>query len=72
MTTEDEVRAASETFYAALNRMLSGDAGALGEIWSHSSAVTTMHPIGGREVGCPRLETHGSKWLSWPQRARLI
>jgi hypothetical protein len=30
MTTEDEVRAASEKFYAALNRMLNGDAGSLG------------------------------------------
>ncbi len=51
MTAEDEVRAASEEFYAALNRMLAGDAGSLSDIWSHSSTVTTMHPIGGREIG---------------------
>lgn len=51
MTTEDEVRAASEAFYTALNRMLAGDASSLGDIWSHSPTVTTMHPIGGREVG---------------------
>ena len=51
MKTEDEVRAASEKFYAALNRMLNGNAGSLPGIWSHSATVTTMHPIGGREVG---------------------
>jgi ketosteroid isomerase-like protein len=51
MKTEDEVRAASEKFYAALNRMFNGNAGSLPDIWSHSATVTTMHPIGGREVG---------------------
>lgn len=51
MTTEDEVRKASQQFYAALNRMANGDSGPLTDIWSHSAAVTTMHPIGGREVG---------------------
>lgn len=51
MATEDEVRKASEQFYAALNRMANGDAGPLADIWSHSASVTTMHPIGGRQVG---------------------
>lgn len=51
MSTEDEVRQASDQFYAALNRMVNGDAGPVMEVWSHSSDVTTMHPIGGREVG---------------------
>jgi len=51
MSTEDEVRQASDRFYAALNRMGNGDAGPMMEVWSHSSDVTTMHPIGGREVG---------------------
>ncbi|MBI5017201.1 MAG: nuclear transport factor 2 family protein [Deltaproteobacteria bacterium] len=31
--------------------MANGDAGPLASIWSHGAAVTTMHPIGGREVG---------------------
>jgi hypothetical protein len=31
MSTEDEVRKASEQFYAALNRMANGDAGAVGK-----------------------------------------
>ena len=51
MSTEDEVRKASEQFYSALNRMVAGDSAPLTDIWSHSTAVTTMHPIGGRQVG---------------------
>jgi hypothetical protein len=44
MTIENDVRAASEKFYSALNRMLNGDAVPLGDIWSHSATVTTMAP----------------------------
>lgn len=51
MSTEDKVRNASKQFYAGLNRMVNGDGGPLADIWSHSAAVTAMHPIGGREVG---------------------
>jgi len=51
MSREDEVRQASKQFYAALNRMANGDASALSDIWSHSPAVTAMHPIGSRQVG---------------------
>ena len=65
MSTENEVRKASEQFYAALNRMLNGDAGSLADIWSHSAAVTTMHPIGGREVGWDQVRG------SWEQVAQL-
>jgi ketosteroid isomerase-like protein len=48
---EEEVHNASRQFYAALNRMVSGDSGPMAEIWSHGPDVTSMHPIGGREVG---------------------
>ena len=51
MSAQDEVRQVSEQFYTALNRMANGDAGPMTEVWSHSSDVTTMHPLGGREVG---------------------
>ena len=50
MAAQDEARQASDRFYAALNRMLNGDAGPLSEVWSHEADVTTMHPIGGRQV----------------------
>ena len=49
MAVEDEVRKASEQFYAAFNRMLNGDANPLAEVWSHSTGVTTMHPVGGQD-----------------------
>jgi ketosteroid isomerase-like protein len=51
VSAENEVRRASAAFYAALNRMINGDAGALADVWSHSADVTTMHPIGARQVG---------------------
>jgi len=65
MSAENEVRTASAQFYAALKRMLNGDAGALSDIWSHDSGVTTMHPIGGREAGWD--EVRGS----WEQVAKI-
>ena len=65
MTAESEVHAASEKFYVALNRMLNGDAGPLGDIWSHGAHVTTMHPLGGREVGWEKVKN------SWEQVAQL-
>jgi ketosteroid isomerase-like protein len=65
MSAEDEVRKASEQFYSALNRMLKGDVGPLADIWSHSASVTTMHPIGGREVGWDTVRQH------WEQVAKL-
>ena len=65
MTTEAEVHSASDKFYAALNRMIKGDAAAMGEIWSHDATVTTMHPIGGREVGWENVRK------SWEQVAQI-
>jgi len=65
MSADDEVRKASSRFYAALNSMINGDAGPLADIWSHSSAVTTMHPIGGREVGWDAVRG------AWEQVAKL-
>lgn len=57
MSAEDEVRKASEQFYAALSRMAKGDASALTDIWSHGANATTLHPIGGREVGWDAVKT---------------
>jgi len=65
MSAEDEVRETSKQFYAALNRMLNGDARALSDIWSHGSNVTAMHPIGGRQVGWDEV------WESWEQVAQV-
>ena len=65
MSAEDEVRNASEKFYAGLNRMANGDASPLADIWSHSATVTTMHPVGSREVGWDQVRE------SWEQVAKL-
>ena len=51
MTTENEVRDASKRFYAALNEMIRGNNGPIAETWLHDASVSTMHPIGGREIG---------------------
>src|SRR5947209_17298911 len=52
MTTETEVKQASDQFYAALNQMLSkGDPGPVTAIWSKGQHGSTMNPTGGREVG---------------------
>lgn len=56
LTTEAAVREASDRFYAALNRMANGDAEPMAAVWSHRDDVTTMHPIGGREVGWNEVE----------------
>ena len=65
MSAENEVRKASEQFYAALNRMANGDSSSMADIWSHSATVTTMHPIGGREVGWEEVKG------PWEQVAQL-
>jgi ketosteroid isomerase-like protein len=64
MSTEDEIRKASTQFYAALTRMLNGDAQPVFDIWSHGPAVTAMHPIGGRQVGWNEVRE------SWEQVAQ--
>ncbi|MFC3108671.1 YybH family protein [Undibacterium arcticum] len=55
MSTEDEVRKASEQFYAALNNMANGDPRPMSDIWSHGATVTAMHPIGGQQVGWDKV-----------------
>src|SRR5918998_1048444 len=51
MAFDDEIRQASEQFYAAINRAINGDPGSMMEVWSHGSNVTILHPLGGRETG---------------------
>ncbi|MCP4383280.1 MAG: nuclear transport factor 2 family protein [Hyphomicrobiales bacterium] len=51
MPTENDLRDASDTFYAALSSMATGDAGSMAGIWTNSAEATAQHPIGGRDVG---------------------
>ena len=64
MAVEDEIRQASEQFYAALNRTLNGDPGPMEEIWSHGSDVSGMHPFGGRMLGWEEVKA------SWERSAQ--
>jgi SnoaL-like domain len=66
VVVENEVRQASEQFYAALNRTLNGDPGPMEEIWSHSSDVSGMHPFGGRLLGWEEVRA------SWEQAAQAF
>ena len=66
MAVEDEIRQASERFYAALNREINGDPGPMVELWSHGSDVETMHPLGGRELGWEEVRA------GWEQAAQAI
>src|SRR5260370_18199970 len=65
MAAEDEVRQASDRFYAALNSMLNGDPGPMSAVWAHGADVTTMHPIGEREVGWEQVR------IPWEQIGSL-
>jgi ketosteroid isomerase-like protein len=64
MAAEDEVRQASEQFYAALNRTLDGDSSPMEQIWSHGSDVSAMHPFGDRMLGWDEVRD------SWEQAAQ--
>jgi ketosteroid isomerase-like protein len=61
----DEIRETSELLYSALSNMLNGDSSMMEGVWSHSILVTTMHPVGGREIGWDRVRE------TWDQLARL-
>ncbi len=65
MSIEDEVRKASKLFYAGLDSMANGDSGPLADVWSRDAAVTSMHPVGGREIGWDAV------WGSFAQFGKL-
>src|SRR5919112_309933 len=66
MAVEDEVRQASEQFYAALNSTLNGDPGPMMEVWSHGADASAMHPFGSRSLGWEEVRA------SWEQAAQVI
>lgn len=69
--SEAEVRAASDKFYAALNQMANGDASAMADVWAHTDSVTSMHPIGGREVGWDAVSTSFGKVASISDQGKV-
>ncbi len=61
----DEIRKASEQLYEALQHMLNGDSCLMDSIWLQNTWVTTMHPVGDREVGWNDVQK------KWKQLASL-
>jgi len=49
--TEQQLKAANDSLYAALNAMFTGNLEPMIAIWSHSEQVTNMGPFGGRQTG---------------------
>ena len=50
-TVPQDVLAANDRFYAALNTMFSGELAPMIAVWSHADDVTYMGPVGGFQVG---------------------
>lgn len=51
LKTEQELRAANDSLYAALNAMFTGNLEPMNKLWSHSDDITDMGPFGGRLTG---------------------
>jgi ketosteroid isomerase-like protein len=51
LSAEQEVREASKRFYSGLNAMINGNNAPMADAWAHDATVSSMHPIGGRELG---------------------
>ena len=63
----EEVRQASDRFYVVLNRGINGDiSDEMFDIFSHADDVSTMHPMGGRQIGWPEVRA------SWEMAAGSI
>lgn len=64
--SKEEVREASDRFYAAINRGINGDTSAIHDACSHAEDVTAMHPLGGRQIGWPEVRD------SWEMAASAV
>ncbi len=51
LNSEQALRAANDSLYAALNAMFTGNLEPMISVWSHSDFVTQMSPFGGRLTG---------------------
>src|SRR5215208_3224165 len=63
---EDEVRQATQQFYAAQTSGLNGDFGPMEELWSHASDVSVMPPSGSRVLGWEKVKA------SWERAAQAF
>ena len=51
MKLEQDLQAANDQFYTALNATFIGDLQPMNDVWSHEADVTQMGPFGGRLTG---------------------
>lgn len=51
LKSEQQLRVANDSLYAALNAMFTGNLEPMNAIWSHSEQITDMGPFGGRLTG---------------------
>jgi ketosteroid isomerase-like protein len=68
LALEDDAKAvmhAAAQFYAALNKIFTGDLDQMQEVWSHADDVTYMGPAGGFQVGWDQVLT------SWKAQAAM-
>lgn len=56
MTEREEIGAATDRFYAALNVLFEGDAQPMKDAWSHADSITYMGPNGLYLVGWEKIE----------------
>jgi ketosteroid isomerase-like protein len=64
--SEQQVQQASDRFYQSLNNLLGGDPSDMEKVWSHRDDVSTMHPLGGNEVGWEQV------WRGWQMASQAI
>ncbi len=63
---KDELHGAVEGFYDALDSVFAGDAGPMGQVWSHAADITCMGPAGDLLVGWPPIEA------TWVAQAGVV
>ncbi|HEU0014627.1 MAG TPA: nuclear transport factor 2 family protein [Longimicrobium sp.] len=62
-STEQEIWAAVNRFYAGVNQALDGgDVDAVRRAWSHGPEAAAMHPGGGRHLGWNEVDQAWSTW----------
>ncbi len=55
---EASVRAAHDSFYAALNSMFVGDMAPMNALWAHDADVSEQGPLGARTLGWDAVSAH--------------
>ena len=71
MTVEDEVRAASQRFYDALNKTVNGDAKAMDEVWEHGDGTSAMNSMGACETGWTKVAETYQEVASMASEGRM-